>query len=100
MGAGYSKRGTVHQQFSKRDNKFNTHNVRNQQQQRVGSGKIRKLNRRPGEYDLPVFDQDKMSHDVPSEIRHKIEKQKRSDQNGKNSGSGSGSGRTRTESGN
>ena len=91
MGAGYSKRGKVHQQFSKRENKFNTHNVRNQMQQRVGQNKIRKLNRKPGQYDLPVFDTDTMSDDIPDEVKHQLERQKKSEQDGSKPG-GTGSG--------
>eukprot|EP00483_Globobulimina_turgida_P001144 UN01146 len=74
MGAGYSKRGKVHQLFSKRENKFNTHDRRTQQHVKTGQGKIRKLNRKPGEYDLPVFHKD-MRHDVPHIVKDHIEKQ-------------------------
>ena len=73
MGAGYSKRGKVHQQFSKRENKFNTHNIRQAQQNKIGQGKIRKLNRKPGEYDMPIFDTDNMS-DIDDSTRDYIEK--------------------------
>lgn len=64
MGAGYTKRGKAHQQFSRRENKFNTHDRRNRQHAKIGQGKVRKLNRKPGEYDLPVFERD-MADDVP-----------------------------------
>eukprot|EP01084_Bolivina_argentea_P076797 139226_1 len=73
MGAGYSKRGKVHQQFSKRDNKFHTHDRRNQQHAKTGLNRIRKLTRKPGEYDLPVFEKD-MAHDVPQIIKDRVDK--------------------------
>mmetsp|Transcript_28971 Transcript_28971/g.47431 ORF Transcript_28971/g.47431 Transcript_28971/m.47431 type:complete len:181 (+) Transcript_28971:41-583(+) len=90
MGAGYSKRGKMHQQFSKRENKFNTHHLRNQKHQQLGLGKVRKLNRKPGEYDLPVFDTDNM-HDVSSAVRYQIEK--KTERNEKNTTSTSGTDR-------
>ena len=73
MGAGYTKRGKAHQQFSRRENKFNTHDRRNRQHAKIGQNKVRKLNRKPGEYDLPVFEQD-MSDDVPAYIKDEYEK--------------------------
>lgn len=94
MGAGYTKRGKAHQQFSKRDNKFNTHNIRNQMQQRIGQGKVRRLNRKPGEYDLPVFDKDAHSDDIEDNVRHQIEKQKELQQQENKDGGGGGDRKT------
>ena len=72
MGAGYSKRGKVHQQYQRRDGKFHSGDSRRKQFVKSGLGKVKKLNRKPGEYDLPVFDHIEHIDDVPDYVKHTI----------------------------